>query len=102
MFKKWLAILGAVVLLVCTSQLLWGGNGDDDGEEYPWEQNSGGGGTGHTGGTGNASAQSNSSSPLKRIFIVRPAPMGGFYIMRIDLPSGASTKRTADGKKVGN
>ncbi len=100
MFKRWLAILGAVVLIACSFQLLWGGGGNGDGEEYPWGTATGGGGTGSTGGTGNAAIGSRTSSPLKQIFIVRPAPMGGFYLIRVSLPSGASAKTDAGVKRV--
>jgi len=99
MFKRWLAILGAVVLIVCTFQLLWGGGGNE-GDEYPWGNATGGGGTGSTGGTGSAAVNSRTGSPLRQIFIVRPAPMGGFYLIRINLPSGVSAKTDAGVKRV--
>lgn len=98
MFKKLLAVLGAVVLIVCTSQLLWGGGG---GEEYPWGNSSiGNGGTG--GSTVGSEANTRTGLPISRIYIVRPAPMGGFYIIRVSLASGASAKTTTGGKKVEN
>jgi hypothetical protein len=97
MFKRWLAILGAVVLIVGTSQVLWGGGG----EEYPWG-NVKGGGSGNTGSSGTATTITSSGSPLRRIFIVRPAPMGGFYFVPLSLPVDISAKTTAGGKKVEN
>jgi hypothetical protein len=100
MFKKRLAILGAVLLVVFTSQLLWGGGENGSGEEHPWGQNTGG--TGNTGNVGNSTSSSSTVSSFTQIFIVRPAPMGGFYILRVSLPSGASAKMDAGGKKVEN
>ncbi|HXF49791.1 MAG TPA: hypothetical protein VNL73_10275 [Verrucomicrobiae bacterium] len=100
MFKRWLAVLGTVVLLVCTFQLLWGGGG---GEEYPWGNSNMG--EGETGGTGNSRSSASSSStvsPAKSIFIVRPAPMGGYYIVRVNLPSDGSAKPVTGRKKVEN
>jgi|GEM_PF-4421620 len=101
MFKKWLAVLVTVVLFVCTFQLLWG-TGGSGGEEHPWNQADGGS---ETGGTGNVTSSASSSltvAPLKSVFIVRPAPMGGFYIVRVSLPSDASVKTAGGGKKVAN
>jgi len=101
MIKKWLAILGAVVLLAGAVQLLWASGGDKEtgGDEHPWN--------GVTGGSGTSTLVSptvntQSNSPLTRIYIVRPAPMGGFYLIRISLPSGASAKTAAGAKKVEN
>ena len=100
MFKKWLAILGAVVLMVCSFQLLWGVGGD--GDENPWHGATGSGGTVTTKGTGSAAVNSRASSALIRVFIVRPAPMGGFYLIPVSLPSDAFEKTAAGGKKAGN
>lgn len=100
MFKRWLAILGAVVLIACSFQLLWGGGGNE-GEEYPWGSVRGTGTT-STVGTGGATVNSRTGFPLTRMYIVRPAPMGGFYLIRVSLPSGASAKTAAGVKKAGN
>ncbi len=100
MIKKWLAILGVVVLIVCTFQLLWGTGGSGSGEEYPWGSVAGGG---NNSGTGNTAINTRTSSPLRQIYIVRPAPMGGFYLIRVSLPSDASAKAVVSGgKKAGN
>lgn len=93
MFKRWLAIVGAVILIVFTSRLLWGGGGG--GDENPWHATTGGGGTVTSSNTGSTTTSTRTATPLKRIFIVRPAPMGGFYLMRIDLPSDRSAKTVA-------
>ena len=100
MFKKWLTVLGAVVLIVCTSRLLWGGGGG--GEENPWHGASGGGGGTSTTVSSNTGTNRSASNRLTRIFIVRPAPMGGFYIVRLNLNSDAPGKAAAGTKKVGN
>ena len=99
MFKKWLAVLGAVVFVVCTFSLLWGAGGG--GDEYPWHGTTGGSGTGST-KVSSSSKTTQTSNALTRIYIVRPAPMGGFYLIRISLPSGASAKTAAGAKKVEN
>ena len=98
MLKRWLAVLGVVVLIVCTFQLLWGVSISSDGDEYPWHGANGGGGT----GTISSTANTQIGYPLTRIYIVRPAPMGGFYLIRINLSSGASVKTAAGIKKVEN
>ncbi|MCI0331533.1 MAG: hypothetical protein L0196_11430 [candidate division Zixibacteria bacterium] len=97
MFKKWLAVLGAVVLLVCTSQLLWGGGGG--GDDHPWNEATGSSGTSSS---VTSTVNTQAGYPLTRIYIVRPAPMGGFYLIRISLPSDASAKTAAGVKKAGN
>jgi hypothetical protein len=99
MFKRWLAMLGAVVLIVGTFQLLWGGGGG--GDENPWHEATGSG-TITPSGTGSATFDSRTVTPLRRIFIVRPAPMGGFYLIRVNLPSNGSAKTAAGAKKVKN
>lgn len=98
MFKKWLAILGAVVLVACAVPLLWAsGGGGGPVDEYPWGANNDG-----TGGTSSVTVQPPTSYPLTRIYIVRRAPMGGFYLVRISLSPNGSTKATAGAKKIGN
>jgi hypothetical protein len=97
MFKKWLAILGAVVLVACAVSTLWAIGGGGPVEEHPWGENTGG-----TGGTSGVTVQPPISNPLTRIYIVWPAPMGGFYLMRISLPSGAPEKTAAVAKKLEN
>ncbi len=97
MFKKWLAILGAVVLVACAVPLLWATGGGGPVDEYPWGANNDG-----TGGTSGVTVQPPINNPLTRIYIVRRAPMGGFYLMRISLPACASGKAAAGAKKIGN
>ncbi|MCI0406811.1 MAG: hypothetical protein L0Z48_06245 [candidate division Zixibacteria bacterium] len=97
MFKKWLAILAAVVLAACAVQLLWAAGGGGTVEEHPWGTNNN-----ETGSTGSGTVQPTTGYPLTRICIVRPAPMGGFYLMWISLPAGASEKASAGAKKVEN
>ena len=99
MIKKWLVILGAVVLFTCSFQLLWGSG--NEGEEYPWG-NAKGSGTASTANTGSSAVNSRTGAPLTRIFIVQPAPMGGFYLIRVSLPSNGSAKTAASVKKTGN
>lgn len=101
MFKKWLAVLGAVVLIVCTSQLLWGTGGSGGGDEHPWNEATGGGSGGRS-ITGTSTGGTPTVTPLKSVFILRPAPMGGFYIVRVNLPSNGSAKPVTGGKKVEN
>lgn len=97
MFKKWLAIFGAAVLVLFAIQMLWatGGGSTDD---HPWNGATGG----TTGGTTTTTVSAHIVYPLTCIYIVRPAPTGGFYIMRISLPSGATAKPAAGAKKAGN
>ncbi|MGE5692369.1 MAG: hypothetical protein ACM3YF_01150 [Candidatus Zixiibacteriota bacterium] len=102
MFKKWLAVLGMVVLVVCTFQLLWGG-GDGGGEENPWHQaTSGGGSTVTSNGSGSTTSNSQTVSQLKQVYIVRLAPMGGFYVIRVSLPTDVSAKTAAGIKRARN
>ncbi|MGH8004808.1 MAG: hypothetical protein ACRECJ_08810, partial [Limisphaerales bacterium] len=66
----------------------------------PWHEATGGGGTTGTTVSSNPSIQTGNAST--RIYIVRPAPMGGFYLIRVNLPAGASEKTAAGVKKVEN
>ena len=94
--KKWLAVLAAAFLLFAAFEVLWADdplppNPKDPLDEHPWNGLIGG-------GSGTA------SSPVNKTFsfyLVRFAPDGGFYIMKISFPA-LDSKGAANTKKLGN
>lgn len=98
MLKKWLAVLGAMILVFFAIQLLWAGGGQGSGDEHPWVGATGSG----TSSTVGPALRSGAEVPGIRIYLVQPAPMGGFYLLRVNLSSGTSAKASVGVKKTGN
>ncbi len=98
MFKKWLAVFGAAVVVLFSIQVLWATNGGGTTDEHPWSGVVGG----TTGGSNTASVNTHTVYPMTWIYVVRPAPTGGFYLMRINLFSGVTAKPAAGAKKAGD
>lgn len=86
--KKWLAVLGAVLLVASLFQLLWAGEPIITTDEHPWV-----GITPPGGGSGTAV-----NPPRKLVnsfYLVRVAPTGGFYVVKISWPT--PQVKTTDG-----
>ena len=95
-FKKWLAILGAAVLLFAAFEVLWADDPlppspTDPLDEHPWNGLIGG-------GSGVASSPANKTYSF---YLVQFGPYGQFYVVKISLPA-LNSKGAADAKKLEN